>query len=124
MDASRLIREQLGVCLSKDVEVLCCPETIVGGLRTSRMRSRRRMWHCVSTPASLHVLSRPPPLDGDVGRRIHRARRSRRGINSVAVIAGGGVVGVYRKTYPAYHTMVRTGRELPILSVDATRRSA
>ena len=37
LDAVGLIKDQLATCQAEAVEVLCCPEAVIGGLPMSRM---------------------------------------------------------------------------------------
>ncbi len=112
-----LIREQLDRCESAGVEILCCPEGVLGGLADYAER-----------PADIAVDAEGgrlrellAPLASDAVTTIIGFTELGRGgrlYNSAAVFHRGSVVGAYRKLYPAINRSVyEAGREVPVFTV-------
>jgi len=112
-----LIREQLDRCESEGIEILCCPEAVLGGLADYASR-----------PADIaidvgagHLDALLAPLASDRVATILGFTEIDRGgrlYNSAAVFHKGSVVGVYRKLYPALNNSVyEAGDEIPIFTV-------
>jgi 5-aminopentanamidase len=119
MEALRLIRKQIDLCEGCGVEILCCPEGILGGLADYAHR-----------PASIAIdveggsLSRVlAPLSSDTVTTIlgfTEIDRQGRLYNAAAVFHRGSVVGVYRKRHPAINTSVyAAGDTAPVFTVGA-----
>jgi predicted amidohydrolase len=115
-DAVELIRSQVDVCEDVGVEVLCCPESIVGGLAYERDGQ---------SPAET-ALSRAeldgvlfPTLTSPVGMIIGFTERDPSGAiyNSAAIIHAGKVEAVYRKVYPGYDTIIQAGTDLTVHTI-------
>jgi 5-aminopentanamidase len=108
-----LIAEQLATCETEGVDVLCCPESVIGGLaheasgespadvalQVAGGELAGTLAPLMSTPVSLVV--------GFTERDDQENLFS-----SAAIIAGGRLVGVQRKSYPGYRTAIRPGGEL------------
>lgn len=116
-DAVGLIREQVVWCESNGVEILCCPEAVLGGLADYAAR-----------PADIAVEAEGgrlrellAPLASDTVTTIIGFTELGRGgrlYNSAAVFHKGSVAGVYRKLYPAINQSVyEAGREAPVFTV-------
>src|SRR5262245_49507367 len=100
MDALGLIREQVAVCESQGVSILCCPEAILGGLADfcddpSRVAIRTSDGELTRTLAPL----RSPAVTTIIG--FTELASDGNLYNSAAVLHRGVVAGVYRKHYPA-----------------------
>ena len=105
MDALDLIAAQVRSCESAGVELLCCPEAVLGGLAD----------HC-SRPADLAMSvasgQRPAvlaPLDSDTVTTIVGFTEAGPGgqlFNSAAIVSRGRLAGVYRKMHPAIRRSV------------------
>jgi predicted amidohydrolase len=111
-----LIREQVEQCESEGVQVLCCPEAILGGLadyaadpRTLAI-ARERLDTVLEPIASDRVST-------IVG--FSELAPNGRLFNAAAVFQRGRVAGIYRKHHPALHRSVyERGEGHPIFDVD------
>lgn len=119
MEAIFLIREQVDRCESSGVEILCCPEGVLGGLADY---SDRPTSIAISVDSGQldEVLA---PLESDTVTTIlgfTEVDREARLYNSAAVFHRGSVVGVYRKLHPAINRSVyEAGHEMPVFAVGA-----
>jgi predicted amidohydrolase len=113
-EAVGLVREQLDRCGEQGVELLCCPEGLIGGLAHESAGQ---------SPADV-ALDRDeltaviaPLLDSPVGCIVGFTERDPAGalFSSAAVVEGGAVVAVHRKSYPGYRTVVQGGSSLTVL---------
>lgn len=112
-----LIREQVEWCESNGVEILCCPEGVLGGLADYASR-----------PADIAIDVEAGQLDAllaplsseSVTTIIGFTERGAGGrlYNAAAVFHKGSVVGIYRKLYPAINKSVyEAGNEVPVFTV-------
>src|SRR5437588_2330935 len=117
MEVLGLIRKQLDWCESEGVEILCCPEGVLGGLADY-----------ASQPADIAIdveagqlQALLTPLASDRVATIlgfTEIDRVGRLYNSAAVFHKGSVVGLYRKLYPAINKSVyEAGDKLPVFTV-------
>jgi 5-aminopentanamidase len=112
-----LIRQQVDRCESIGVEILCCPEAVLGGLADY---SAHPMAIAIDVESGqLHdVLT---PLASDIVTTIigfTEIDRSGRLYNSAAVYHRGAVIGVYRKHHPAINRSVyAAGDVTPVFTV-------
>lgn len=117
MEAIGLIREQVDLCQSAGVEILCCPEGVLGGLADYATR-----------PTSIaidveggHLNTVLAPLASDSVTTIlgfTEIDRLGRLYNSAAVFHQGSVVGLYRKLYPAINRSIyEAGDKMPVFTV-------
>jgi predicted amidohydrolase len=117
MEVLALIREQVERCESEGVEILCCPEGVLGGLADYASRPAD-IAHDVEA-GQLHALL--SPLASDRVATIlgfTEVGRGGRLYNSAVVYHRGSVVGIYRKLYPAINSSVyEAGDELPVFTV-------
>lgn len=112
-----LIREQVACCEAQGVEILCCPEGVLGGLADY-----------ASSPADIaldveggQLQALLEPLVSDrVTIILGFTEIDRSGLlyNSAAVFHQGAVIGIYRKLYPAINQSVyAAGNELPVFTI-------
>jgi predicted amidohydrolase len=119
MEALELIRKRVDWCEAAGVEILCCPEAVLGGLADD-----------AACPVDIAIdvergqLSAAlAPLASDTVTTILGFTEIS-GIgqlyNSAAVFHKGAVVGVYRKLYPAIRKSIyRAGGRIPVFTVGA-----
>src|ERR1044071_763295 len=111
-----LIRRQVDRCESEGVEILCCPEGMLGGLADYTPR-----------PAEIgldvdggQLQALLAPLASDRVTTIlgfTESGRDGRLYNSAAVFHRGSVVGIYRKLYPAINRSVyEAGNRIPVFT--------
>ncbi|HEX8148253.1 MAG TPA: carbon-nitrogen hydrolase family protein [Pyrinomonadaceae bacterium] len=117
-DAVELIREQVLWCESNGVEILCCPEGVLGGLADYAARPADiaidaeggRLRELLAPVASDSVTTVIGFTELGQGGRLY---------NSAAVFHKGSVVGVYRKLYPAINRSVyEAGDRMPVFTVN------
>ena len=102
-EALGLIREQVVRCESQRVDILCCPEGVLGGLADYVAQPAAIALHCGELNDVL------APLASDtVTTIVGFTETDRRGrlYNSAAVFHRGSVIGVYRKLHPAINKSV------------------
>jgi len=119
MDAVELIGEQLTQCERVGVDLLCCPEAILGGLAhesdgqsphdvaVSVKDLRRLLAPLTSSPVATVVGFTERADDGQL-------------YNSAALLADGAVQLIFRKVYPGYRTVIRAGIVLPVITFRGT----
>jgi 5-aminopentanamidase len=117
MQALPLIREQVDRCESAGVEILCCPEGVLGGLADYSTRPSS-----IAIDGEGQELSeRLAPLASDAVTTIvgfTEIDRTGRLYNSAAVFHRGSVIGTYRKLFPAIrHSVYEAGHEMPVFTV-------
>jgi 5-aminopentanamidase len=117
MEVVGLIRRQVVRCESEGVEILCCPEGVLGGLADYAGRPADialdveggQLDELLSPLASERVSTVLGFTEIGRGGRLY---------NSAALYHRGAVVGVYRKLYPAVNKSVyEAGDELPVFKV-------
>lgn len=117
MEVIDLIREQVNRCESEGVEILCCPEGVLGGLADY-----------ATQPADIAIdvgagqlQALLAPLASDRVATIlgfTEIDQDGRFYNSAAVFQRGLVVGIYRKLYPAINKSVYdAGDKMPVFTV-------
>ena len=116
-DVVDLLREQVIWCESNGVEILCCPEGVLGGLADYAARPADiaidaeggRLRELLVPVASDSVTTIIGFTELGPGGRLY---------NSAAVFHKGSVVGVYRKLYPAINRSVyEAGDRMPVFTV-------
>lgn len=121
IEALSLIRKQVEWCESAAVEILCCPEGILGGLADY-----------ATDPSAIAIDVKDgrlnailAPLASDkVTTILGFTEIDRRGLlyNAAAVFQKGSVVGLYRKLYPAINKSVyEAGDKIPVFTVGTLR---
>jgi 5-aminopentanamidase len=117
MKVLSLIREQVDRCESRGVEILCCPECVIGGLADYA----RRPTDIAIDVEGGELRKLLAPLASDRVTTILGFTEIDRGgrlFNSAAVFLKGSVVGRYRKLYPAINKSVYdSGDTLPVFTV-------
>lgn len=118
MEVIGLIRQQVEWCESKGVEILCCPEGVLGGLADYSNRptdiainlESGQLQALLAPLASGRVATILGFTEIDVDGRLY---------NSAAVFHKGSVVGTYRKLYPAINKSIyEAGDKLPVFTVN------
>jgi 5-aminopentanamidase len=117
LDVVDLIRDRVTWCESAGVEILCCPEAVLGGL--ADYASRPLDIAIDAEGGQLEVVLAPLASDSVttiVG--FTELDRCGRFYNSAAVFHRGVVAGVYRKLFPAINQSVyQAGVKTPAFSV-------
>jgi predicted amidohydrolase len=118
-DVLRLLAVQVARCEAAGVEVLCCPEAVVGGLADYVEPAHR--WSLPADAASL-ADALAPLASATVTVVVGYTERDAAGrlFNAAAVLRAGAVVGRYRKLHPAIRRSVYTaGDETPVFTAGA-----
>ena len=114
-EALGLIREQVVRCESQGVDILCCPEGVLGGLADYAAQPAAIAVHCGELNDIL------APLASDTVTTIvgfTETDRCGRLYNSAAVYHRGSVAGIYRKLHPAINKSVYSaGDAMPVFTV-------
>ena len=117
MEVIERLREQVAVCEAERVEILCCPETVLGGL-ADYAREPSELAFGVENGAIEKVLA---PLTSDtVSTIVGITESSESGAlyNTAVIFHRGTVIGRYRKVYPAVNRSVYSaGTELPVFTI-------
>ncbi|HEV2707293.1 MAG TPA: carbon-nitrogen hydrolase family protein [Pyrinomonadaceae bacterium] len=117
MQALGLMRRQVDWCESQGVEILCCPEAVLGGLADYASRptdiavdvERGQLDALLSTLTSDRVATILGFTEIDRSGRLY---------NSAALFHRGSVVGIYRKLHPAINKSVYTaGDRMPVFTI-------
>jgi predicted amidohydrolase len=111
------VREQVAWCETAGVEILCCPEGVLGGL--ADYASRPRDIAVAVAGGQLDALLAPLASD-TVATIVGFTEIDRRGrlFNSAAVWHKGAVAGIYRKLSPAInHSVYDSGSETPVFTI-------
>ena len=112
-----LIREQVERCEAEGVEILCCPEGVLGGLADYASRPADI---AVDVEAGRLDALLAPLASSRVATIVGFTEIARGGrlYNSAAVFHQGSVVGIYRKLHPAINRSVyEAGDEMPVFTV-------
>lgn len=118
MAALEMIGRQVTRCEAAGVDVLLCPEGVLGGLADDRESPSEIAIAAEDLPEVLRPLS-SAGVATIVG---FTEARDGRLYNSAAVYARGEVLGVYRKRYPARRTSVyAAGTESPVFALGDRR---
>lgn len=117
LEAVDLIRKQVDHCASIGVEILCCPEAVLGGL-ADYSPDLTAIAINVEQGQLKAILA---PLASDAVTTIvgfTEIDRTGRLYNSAAVLHRGSVLGVYRKHHPAINRSVyAAGDATPVFTV-------
>jgi predicted amidohydrolase len=115
-DAFDSIRDAVRACEAQHVEMLCCPEAILGGLADY---ARDPGAHAIDTgvlAAALALLA-----SETVTTIVGFTERAANGplYNAAAVLHRGSIAGIYRKRHPAINRSVyAAGTESPVFTID------
>jgi predicted amidohydrolase len=117
VEALALIREQVEWCESAGVEILCCPEGVLGGLADYAPQPTAIAMDVEA--GQLHALLAPLASDRvAVILGFTEIDRGGRLYNSAAIWHEGSVVGIYRKLYPAINKSIyAAGDKMPVFTV-------
>jgi predicted amidohydrolase len=117
VEALALIRARVDWCEAEGIEILCCPEAILGGLADYALDptefaidARGDQLACILAPLASDTVTTIVGFTeiADKGRLY----------NSAAVFHKGSVLGLYRKLYPAINRSVYDpGDQMPIFHV-------
>jgi predicted amidohydrolase len=111
------VRRQIATCEAEGVDILCCPEAVLGGLADHAPSPT----DCAFDVASGQLDDILAPLASDtVTTILGFTETSGTGAlyNAAAVLQRGVVVGVYRKLHPAIRKSVyRAGDRMPVFRV-------
>ncbi|MEJ0073879.1 MAG: carbon-nitrogen hydrolase family protein [Alphaproteobacteria bacterium] len=117
MEALGLIAERLRWCEREGVEILCCPEAILGGLADGAVdpaaiaisAANGRLEALLAPLASRSVTTIVGFTEGDETGRLY---------NTAAVLRHGAVAGLYRKRFPAIRKSVYSaGDASPLFTI-------
>ena len=116
-DVLRLIAEQVARCEAAGVEILCCPEGVVGGLADYVEPAQRLVLPAEADPLAVAL---SPLASASVTTVVGYTERDAAGrlFNAAAVVHRGTIIGRYRKLHPAIRRSVYTaGSETPVFTV-------
>ena len=116
-DILKLIRQQIDWCEANDVELLCCPEAVLGGL-ADYSNEPAKFALKVENDELNQVLE--PLTSKSVTSIVGFTEVDARGrlYNSAAVFHKGSVVGVYRKNHPFINkSFYEAGDAAPIFTI-------
>jgi predicted amidohydrolase len=104
-DAINLICKQVGACEAAGVEILCCPEAVLGGLADYHPKPYSSALN--AEDGQLNAVLAPLASD-TVTTIVGFTEVDRRGrlFNSAAVFHKGSIVGLYRKIHPAINRSI------------------
>jgi len=115
-NAVDVMRDAVEACESQGVDIVCCPEAIVGGLADY---ARDASAHAIETSALTHVLA--PLASHRVTTIVGFTERAANGAlyNAAAVLHRGSIAGIYRKRHPAINrSAYAAGTDVPLFTVD------
>jgi 5-aminopentanamidase len=102
MDALEFIRDRIKWCETEGVDILCCPEAVLGGLADHVQRPdglaidvESGQLETLLTPIASKSVTAIVGFTETIG--------AGRLYNAAAVFQDGRVVGIYRKRHPVYH---------------------
>lgn len=117
MDALALIRDRIRWCETQGVEILCCPEAVLGGLADDAQRPADIAIDVAS--GQLQALLAPlasRSVTTIVG--FSEAAGAGQLYNAAAVFHDGRIAGLYRKRHPAIRRSVYSaGDESPVFTI-------
>lgn len=117
----RLLADQVARCEAAGIDVLCCPEGILGGLADYVEPEQRLVF-----PADCAALddALAPLASATVTTIVGYTERYAAGrlFNAAAVFHRGAVAGRYRKLHPAIrHSVYTAGQEMPVFTIGPLR---
>jgi len=114
-DAIDSIRGAIAACEAQHVDILCCPEAILGGLADYATASGIR---AIETSAVASALA--PLASARVVTIVGFTERAPNGAlyNAAAVLDRGSIAGIYRKRHPAINRSVyAAGTNTPLFTI-------
>ncbi len=115
--AFELLRTQVAVCEEAGVEILCFPETVLGGLADCYDRPSAYALNAGNGQLRKFLA---PLTSRSVSTIVGFTETTDAGTlyNSAAIFHQGEVLGLYRKVYPAEnHSVYEAGTELPTFTI-------
>ena len=119
MAALALISDRVKWCESEGVDILCCPEAVLGGLADD---AQCRVDFAIDVASGQLAALLAPLASKSVTAIVGFTESAGAGTlyNAAAVFHDGKVAGVYRKRHPAIRTSVYSaGDRSPVLSIGA-----
>jgi predicted amidohydrolase len=119
-DGVALVAEQVRACAALGIDLLCCPEGIVGG---HALESDGQDPNDVALSRAELATIVDPWLGVGVTTVAGFTERDEHGrlFSAAAIVGPDGLTGVYRKVYPGYRTVIAAGTDLSTSEVgDAT----
>jgi predicted amidohydrolase len=116
MEAVEFIRKRVEWCEAEGVEILCCPEAVLGGLADDAARPTEFALDVESGQLSAALA----PLASDTVTTILGFTEISAGqlYNSAAIFHKGAVAGLYRKLHPAIRKSIyRAGERVPVFTI-------
>jgi predicted amidohydrolase len=116
MEAVGLIRKRIRWCEAQGVEILCCPEAVLGGLADDAARPADIAFDVEGGELQAALA---PLASNSVTTIVGFTEITATGClyNAAAVFHRGAIVGVYRKLYPAIRKSVyRAGDLMPVFA--------
>lgn len=117
MEALELMRSRVAMCEEAGVDILCCPEAIIGGLADY---SEDPTDHALNVDDGQLGVFLSPLASDTVSTIVGFTELTDNGrlYNTAAIFHRGTVFGRYRKVYPAVNQSVYTpGEELPTFTI-------
>ncbi|MDA0746401.1 MAG: carbon-nitrogen hydrolase family protein [bacterium] len=117
MEAIELLKPQIARCEAEGVEILCCPEGLLGGLADDSKTPKNFALNVESGQLEEVLL---PLANNTVSLIIGFTESSRDGnlYNTAAIFHKGKITGLYRKVYTAInHSVYTPGHQLPIFTI-------
>jgi predicted amidohydrolase len=119
MGALELIRDRIKWCETEGVDILCCPEAVLGGLADDApcpdefaINVESGQLEALLTPIASKSVTAIVGLTETTGAGTL--------YNAAAVLHDGRVIGVYRKRHPAIRRSVyRAGDQRPVFTIGA-----
>lgn len=113
--AVELIAERIEACDALDVDLLTCPEGIVGGLALeSDGHDPDRVALSVADGQLAEVVAAWRPRSTTVVAGFTERDEHGRLFSAAAVVAPSGILAVIRKVFPGYRTVIAAGTELAV----------
>jgi predicted amidohydrolase len=111
-----LIRDRVSWCESEGIDILCCPEAILGGLadyapqpRNVAISVQNGELAAVLAPLASQTVTTIVGFTELAGEALY---------NSAAILHRGDIAGVYRKRHPAIRRSIyRAGTESPVFTI-------
>jgi predicted amidohydrolase len=116
-DALGLLREAVKSCEAQNVDILCCPEAILGGLADYAADPGA---YALETGGEQLASALTPLASTSVTTIVGFTERTASGAlyNTAAVLHQGSVLGLYRKLHPAINRSIYlAGDEMPVFQV-------
>jgi predicted amidohydrolase len=111
-----LIRDQIDLCESLGVHILCCPEGVIGGLADYAIRPEEFAFDIETDLPPLAATLSSDEVATIIG--FTEIDKTSRLYNAAAIFYRGSVIGIYRKLYPAINRSIYdAGNEMPVFTI-------